>query len=131
MRRTMRLLAAVLVSAAAVTACTGTELGANDPANENVLTIGAAQPIKQLNPVTKANAWEQVLFSLIWNGLVKTKKDEKLAPDLATSWSPSADLRTWTFTLRTDVTFSNGKPLTPAAVVSTFDYSASRTPRRN
>ncbi len=88
-----------------------------------VLTIGAAQSIAELNPVTKANAWEQVLFSLMWDGLVKTGQDQKtIEPDLATSWTPSADLKTWTFQLRSGVKFSNGDPLTAANVVSTIKY---------
>jgi peptide/nickel transport system substrate-binding protein len=33
-------------------------------------------------------------------------------PRLATSWSASRDAKTWTFHLRTDVKFHNGKPLT-------------------
>ncbi len=88
-----------------------------------MLTIGAAQAIDELNPVTKANAWEQVLFSLMWDGLVKTGQDQKtIEPDLATSWTPSADLKTWTFQLRPGVKFSNGDPLTAANVVSTIKY---------
>ncbi|WP_320777471.1 ABC transporter substrate-binding protein [Streptomyces sp. CRN 30] len=35
---------------------------------------------------------------------------------LATRWTSSKDRRTWTFTLRDDVRFHSGHPLTPAAV---------------
>ena len=75
--------------------CGGTQAGATSTAPSGtakkggVLTIGAAQSIAELNPVTKANAWEQVLFSLMWDGLVKTGQDQKtIEPDLATSWTP-------------------------------------------
>jgi peptide/nickel transport system substrate-binding protein len=119
--------AVAVLGAAALSACGGNgQAGGGAPTGAaktgGVLTIGAAQGIAQLNPVTKANAWEQVLFSLMWNGLVKTGKDEKLAPDLATSWSSSPDLKTWTFKLRSGVKFSNGKTLTAADVVSTVQY---------
>jgi peptide/nickel transport system substrate-binding protein len=113
----------------ATAGCGGTQAGTASTAPSGtakqggVLTIGAAQSIAELNPVTKANAWEQVLFSLMWDGLVKTGQDQKtIEPDLATTWTPSADLKTWTFQLRSGVKFSNGDPLTAANVVSTIKY---------
>ncbi|WP_165960718.1 ABC transporter substrate-binding protein [Actinocrispum wychmicini] len=124
MKRRLVALAVATCGIGLVAACDGP--ADNPPGAQagtgGVLTIGAAQGIKVLNPVTKSNAWEQALFSLMWNSLVKTGQDLKTQPDLATAWSSSADLRTWTFTLRQGVTFSNGKPLTPADVVSTIEY---------
>ncbi|WP_239405646.1 ABC transporter substrate-binding protein, partial [Frankia sp. Cj3] len=120
--------AAATFCAGVLAACGGSAGGPERPGPTDAvkaggaLTIGAAQGIKTLNPVTKGNAWEQVLFSLLWDGLVKTGSDGKLQPDLATSWSSSADLKTWTFQLRPDVRFSNGKVLTPDDVVSTIKY---------
>jgi peptide/nickel transport system substrate-binding protein len=103
---------------------TSNTAGSAGPARAGgVLTIGAAQAIAELNPVTKANAWEQVLYSLMWDGLVKTGRDQKtIEPDLATSWKSSSDLKTWTFQLRSGVKFSDGTPLTASSVVSTIKY---------
>ncbi len=42
----------------------------------------------------------------------------KIIPHLATSWTVSPDGKTYTFKLRTDVTFSNGTPFNAAAVVA-------------
>ena len=42
-------------------------------------------------------------------------------PDLAESWTPSADLTEWTFKLRKDLTFHDGSPCTAADVVATFE----------
>jgi peptide/nickel transport system substrate-binding protein len=128
--RPRRILCAVSVLGLVATAGCGathggtTSTGPTGTAKQGgVLTIGAAQSIAELNPVTKANAWEQVLFSLMWDGLVKTGQDQKtIEPDLATSWTPSVDLKTWTFQLRSGVKFSNGDPLTAANVVSTIKY---------
>ena len=39
---------------------------------------------------------------------------------LATEWTPSDDFATWTYTIRDDVTFSNGNPLTAADVAFTY-----------
>jgi peptide/nickel transport system substrate-binding protein len=52
-----------------------------------------------------------------------TKQDAKLQvlPDLATSWQPSEDLKSWTFHLRPGVKFHNGKPFEATDVVFTFN----------
>src|SRR5690348_3308969 len=89
-----------------LTACGGTatssdKTGASAPAKSGgVLTVGSATGIDLLNPVTQTTAWDQVLFSLLWDGLVTTGQNNQLEPDLATSWSPSKDQKTWTFKLR-------------------------------
>jgi peptide/nickel transport system substrate-binding protein len=48
-------------------------------------------------------------------------KTGKILPWLATSWSESADAKTYTFTLRNGVTFSDGEKLDAAAVKTAFD----------
>ena len=50
---------------------------------------------------------------------------EQFTPALATEWERSDDGLTWTFQLRTDVTFHDGEPLTADAVVA-----SSRRPGR-
>jgi peptide/nickel transport system substrate-binding protein len=54
------------------------------------------------------------------NYLVRVDEGGNLAPDLATSWTPSDNVTTWTFKLRPGVTFHNGAPLTAADVVATY-----------
>ena len=63
-----------------------------------------------------------MLFPLLWNALSKTDQDGTVVPDLAESWTASSDQKTWTFKLRTGVTFSNGKAFTADDVVKTFQY---------
>ncbi|HST41119.1 MAG TPA: ABC transporter substrate-binding protein [Conexibacter sp.] len=86
------------------------------------LTVADTIGIPQLNPVIRTFGWEEVLFPLLWNGLSKADESGEIVPDLATGWRASADQRTWTFDLRTDVRYSNGRPLTSANVVSAFEY---------
>lgn len=52
----------------------------------------------------------------LWNPVTK-----KAVPRLATSWRASADGRTWTFTLRTGVTFHTGRPLDAEAVKASIE----------
>lgn len=92
------------------------------PAAGGSIVVGAAQGLQQLNPAIRTFAWEEALFPLLWNGLTKTDPDGKVVPDLATAWEATADQKTWTFTLRDGVTFSDGSAFTAQDVVDTFHY---------
>ena len=46
-----------------------------------------------------------------YNTLVSVGHDLSVKPELATSWEPNADLTSYTFNLRQDVTFRNGKEM--------------------
>ncbi|MEV4800802.1 ABC transporter substrate-binding protein [Nonomuraea sp. NPDC049421] len=59
------------------------------------------------------NVYETLTY---WNPVTK-----KSAPRLATSWRSSADGRTWTFTLRSGVTFHTGRPLDAEAVKASIE----------
>ena len=58
------------------------------------------------------------------DSLVAQAPDGKIVPWLAASWKTSPDLRTYTFTLRKDVTFQDGAPLDAAAVKANLDHIA-------
>ena len=45
-------------------------------------------------------------------------------PSLAESWSPSPDAKVWTFKIRKDVSFHDGKPMTVADAVATLQRHA-------
>ncbi|WP_433304191.1 ABC transporter substrate-binding protein [Actinoplanes sp. CA-030573] len=128
MRRTLCLAAVALVTAAGLVACGDDSDPAQGPAASaapgkgGVLTLAAAQAVKEINPALKGTAYEQNLFTLLWNGLVKIGESNALEPDLATSWKSDAALKVWTFQLRPGVKFSNGKALTADDVVKTFRY---------
>ncbi|WP_250285767.1 MULTISPECIES: ABC transporter substrate-binding protein [unclassified Frankia] len=50
--------------------------------------------------------------------------NQKIHPWLATSWETSSDFKTFTFKLRTDVTFTDGTPFDANAVKANFDHIA-------
>jgi nickel ABC transporter, nickel/metallophore periplasmic binding protein len=58
--------------------------------------------------------------SMVYEPLVKYQTDGSVIPWLAKSWVSSADGKTWTFTLRDDVTFSNGEAFDAQAVAENF-----------
>jgi peptide/nickel transport system substrate-binding protein len=58
----------------------------------------------------------------ILDSLVALSADGTISPWLATSWTVSPDARTYTLTLRDDVTFSNGEKFDGAAVKANLDH---------
>ena len=58
--------------------------------------------------------------SMVYEPLVKYQQDGTVKPWLATHWTLSPDGRTYTFTLRHQVTFSNGEPFNAQAVAANF-----------
>jgi peptide/nickel transport system substrate-binding protein len=53
-------------------------------------------------------------YNIIYGGLVRSDPNggEQLVPGLASKWTKSADGKTYTFTLRPGIRFSNGQPVT-------------------
>lgn len=60
--------------------------------------------------------------SYLFDTLVWKDTNADFVPWLATEWGVSDDGLTWTFTLREDVTWHDGEPLTASDVEFTFDY---------
>lgn len=77
----------------------------------------------QFNPV------DRDLSALIFNGLARADERGVIKPDLARNWEISPDGLIYTFTLRSDVTWSDGAPFSAADVIYTVqtiqssDYS--------
>jgi peptide/nickel transport system substrate-binding protein len=107
------------VLAAAVVGCGGSEPG-QPGVERNTLVIALPSQPENLNPIASDNVYEgnQKLF----NGLLRYAKDLSPEPDLAAALPErSADGRTVTVRLRTDVKFHDGTPLTAEDVVFTYN----------
>lgn len=90
------------------------------------LIIGVEQSIPTLDPHRAATTAilrivDAVFDPLIREDLSKPSVAPDLKPGLAESWSASADLKKYTFKIRSGVTFHDGEPLTAAAVKLNFD----------
>jgi peptide/nickel transport system substrate-binding protein/oligopeptide transport system substrate-binding protein len=57
----------------------------------------------------------------LFNGLVRFNENLDIVPDIARSWQLSADQMTYTFRLRFDVVFSNGRKVTARDVKYSFE----------
>ncbi|MDR3434986.1 MAG: ABC transporter substrate-binding protein [Telmatospirillum sp.] len=68
--------------------------------------------------------WGQYGHPLFQSTLLARDEDLVAGPDLAKSWSLSADRLTWTVVIRADAKFSDGSPLTAEDVAFTFNKAA-------
>ncbi len=83
------------------------------------LVVETAFVLKTLDPARMFEPTGLMIDHAIYDTLLTYKGSDvtKPVPDLATSYTASADAKTYTFTLRKGVTFANGDPLTSADVV--------------
>lgn len=76
----------------------------------------------RLDPNLSGLRPSQIVFFQIFDPLVvRDKRDKRFKPWLATSWTVSANGRTYTFKLRPGVKFHDGTPFDAAAVKFNFD----------
>ena len=73
-----------------------------------VLRIALGTTLNTLDPMMTTIGDEYVYDVLVFNGLTRMREDLVIEPDLAESWSFSADLKRWTFKLRQGVKFHDG-----------------------
>jgi len=73
-----------------------------------------------LDPQKSATAVVNQVMRYIGDTLVNKDLEGNYIPGLATTWTPSEDDRVWTFTLRENVRFHNGKPVDAEAVRASF-----------
>lgn len=86
---------------------------------ENALFFAAGEP-ETLDPAK----WEGSAASIIgdlFSGLVQLDTNLQPIPDLADHWEVSSDGTVYTFHLRKDVIFHNGKPLTAQDVIFSWN----------
>jgi len=85
------------------------------------LVAAWAQDPVGLDPhITSARSSLQVLENVL-DTLVALDEDQNIVPSLAEDWEASDDGLTWTFHLRDDVRFSNGREFSAEDVVYTYD----------
>lgn len=87
---------------------------------ESLIRASIETDIRGLMPGMSPDVYTGTVLQQIYEGLVVSRLDGTVAPMLAETIDVSPDGRTYTFTLREGVTFHNGAPLTPDAVVWTW-----------
>lgn len=86
-----------------------------------ILRAGSPPPPTAVDPVTMYDGSAIGIVQLVAEYLIWLDLDFQLVPRLAQSWASTEGQKTWTFTLRPGVTFSDGTPVDAAAVKASFD----------
>ncbi|HEV2675964.1 MAG TPA: peptide ABC transporter substrate-binding protein [Aliidongia sp.] len=89
-------------------------------ADERVLRLIAPSEVETLDPHLRTWAAERIVTTMMLDGLTREDVNGDPAPAGAKSWDISADGRQYTFHLRPDVRFSDGRPVTADDFVYAF-----------
>ena len=114
------LLGFIVALALTVAACSGNESTGNepyyartDPPRKQEFRWSNGKLPKTLDPAFAAAPPETDLVRAVFEGLTELDPQTLEAkPGVAEKWTSSEDLRAWTFHLRADARWSNGKPVT-------------------
>lgn len=82
------------------------------PRQGGTLTEGAIGMPRFANPVLAVTDGDKDVAALVYSGLLRHLPGGSFVPDLAESYTVSPDGKIYTFTLRSDVFFHDGKPVT-------------------
>lgn len=117
---TPTVLAGVLVTGLALTAC-GSSSGSGG--DTSILSFAIGNDPLVLNPSAVGNGNDTLYVTRqLVDSLVYQNPDTlEIQPWLASSWTSNADATAFTFTLRDDVTFSDGSALDADTVKANFD----------
>ena len=84
------------------------------------MTIGVTSFADTLEPTEQYFSWVISRYG-VGQGLTKFDEEGNMVPCLATEWTNSEDGKTWTFTIREGVKFSNGNDMTPELVKASLE----------
>lgn len=112
------LLALAAVPGAPGIAAAAEEPGAGDPVR---FTAAMLNEVDSFNPFLGIEVESYEMWALTYDYLIDFSVDDlSLEPSLATEWETSDDGLTWTFTIRDDVTWSDGEQLTADDIAFTY-----------
>ncbi|MFW5788636.1 MAG: ABC transporter substrate-binding protein [Spirochaetota bacterium] len=118
-RRIVRWVFAGLVLVLALPAFASGTTESGEP-EEQVLTVGLRK-LTTIDPALGANDPEVLFNRMQYDYLIEILPDGSLEPSLATDWEISDDGLTYTFALRSGVTFEDGSSFDADDVVFTFE----------
>ncbi len=90
---------------------------------EDALILGIVSTrTTELRPLNPLERDILSIYGVVYESLVYIDDNGLPQPLLAETWTESGDGKTWTFTLRENLLFSDGTPLTAADVVASCEY---------
>jgi oligopeptide transport system substrate-binding protein len=113
--------AIILALAASTTGATNANPPLQIPLNQSlVLAGGESSNPRDYDPATTHGTGDKLIYS----GLVAFDPHLNLIPDLAETWTVSNDGMVYTFTLRSNATFHDGRPVTAQDVIYSWERAA-------
>lgn len=94
-----------------------------EPVKGGTLRYGLEADVDGLNPTTSAlSAPGLMMANAVFDTLTATTADNQVVPFLAQSVEPATDdFKSWTLTLRPNITFQDGTPLNSDAIIANFE----------
>jgi peptide/nickel transport system substrate-binding protein len=89
------------------------------PEHGGHVTEGEVGTARFINPLLAISGPDKDITELVYSGLMRASPDGTLIPDLAESYTISSDGTIYTFKMRNNATFHDGKPITSADVAFT------------
>lgn len=123
-RRALAVAAGLAAAALTLTGCqTATPEPRSTPVSGGTLSYasGDAEPTC-LDPHVGGNYPQALLATQVFDSLVSRNEDGEMIPWLATEWAVADDGLSWEFTLRDDVTFTDGTPFDAEAVKVNMEH---------
>ncbi len=91
------------------------------PTDGGTITEGIVGMTNLVNPVLAVSDADKDLTALIYSGLMRKNTDGTFIPDLAESYTVSTDGLTYTFIIKKNAQFHDGKKVTPEDVIFTIE----------
>lgn len=93
------------------------------PADGGSLTEGIVGTPRFINPLLAVSDVDRDIINLIYSGLMRPDNNGGLIPDLAEKFEISQDGLSYTFTLKPDLIWQDGKPLTTDDIIFTIQQA--------
>ena len=123
------LIAAVLVVLVAL-GMTAVATAQSDDSEKVVLTVGIPETYDSFNPMVGVEVPDFDVWNMQYATLTdKAADDFATIPGLAESWEASNDGKTYTYTLREGLEWTDGTPLTAEDIAYTVNERATRSGR--
>src|SRR2546421_13113087 len=91
-------------------------------APKKVLTVATNGSVDSLSPFLAQRVLPTEIHRLVYHFLTHyDAKDDHAVPAMATSWSPSPDKLTWTYSIRSGMKWSDGVPVTARDIAWTYN----------
>ncbi|WP_169317173.1 ABC transporter substrate-binding protein [Actinacidiphila oryziradicis] len=113
------------LATSSLVACSGSGgVGSSGAGSSSELNIISAEPTSGLDPNTAVTQTSLRVMELMYDTLIDYDAKGGLVPDLATKWAPSANGKSYTFSLRKGAKFSDGSAITATDVKFSLERAA-------